>query len=288
MVAVARSVPDPQRPVVDRHALVDGARLALRDEGTGPPVVLVHGTPSHSVIWRDVLPALVARGRRVVCYDLLGYGASERPVQRDTSVTAQAGLLTGLLDELGLDRIDLVGHDIGGAVALRLATSQPERLRRLILADTVSYDSWPSETWREIIDAHLDRYEAMPLDDFRELMTRQLRMTVADPQRMSGDVLEAYLAPLVSTLGKASFFRHQVAHYDSRHTEEITHLLPELDLPTLVVWGEDDRWQPLSYADRLVRDIPGAELRTIPDAGHFLTEDAPAAFVEAVSGFLDR
>lgn len=286
-------MPDAPRPagrarlgVVDRHVLVDGVRLAVRDEGSGEPVVLVHGTPSHSVIWRHVLPALAARGRRVLCYDLLGYGTSERPVSRDTSVTAQADLLVTLLDTLGLDRVDLVGHDIGGAVAQRLAVAHPERLHRLVLADTVSYDSWPSSTWREIIETHLDRYEALPLEEFRALLTRQLRMTVADPARMSGDVLDAYLAPLVSPLGKVSFFRHQVAHYDARHTEEIVAHLPTVEAPTLVAWGEADRWQPLRYAERLVRDLPDAELHTIPDAGHFVTEDAPRAFTEAVGGFL--
>lgn len=273
--------------VVDRHLLVDGVRLAARDEGTGPPVVLVHGTPSHSVMWRQVLPALVAGGRRVVCYDLLGYGASERPTARDTSVTAQTDLLVALLDTLRLDQVDLVGHDIGGAIVQRLAVLHPDRLRRVVLADTVSYDSWPSPTWRRIIDDHLERYEALPLPEFQALLTRQLQMTVVDPARMAGEVLDAYLEPLASPLGKASFFCHQVRHYDSRHTQQIAHRLPELVMPVLILWGEADQWQPLAYAERLARDIPSAELRVISNAGHFLTEDAPDVVSQTLAGFLD-
>ena len=100
---------------LDRNLLVDGVRLAYRDRGEGEPVVFVHGTPSWSHEWRHVVPAVEAAGHRVVTYDLLGFGDSERPLDRDTSVAAQTDLLIGLLDELGLERPSLITHDIGGA-----------------------------------------------------------------------------------------------------------------------------------------------------------------------------
>jgi pimeloyl-ACP methyl ester carboxylesterase len=84
--------------ILDRHIVVDGVRVAYTDAGTGPPVVLIHGTPSHAFIWRAVLPGLVQAGYRVLAFDLLGYGQSERPLHRNTSVAAQAVLLTALLD----------------------------------------------------------------------------------------------------------------------------------------------------------------------------------------------
>ena len=269
---------------LDRNLLVDGVRLAYRDRGEGEPVVFVHGTPSWSHEWRHVVPAVEAAGHRVVTYDLLGYGDSERPLDRDTSVAAQTDLLIDLLDELGLERPSLVTHDIGGAIGQRIAVLHPQRARRLVLIDAVSYDSWPSETWQEIIKNRLESYAAMSAEDFEEMLTRQLRMTVAGT--MSDDDLRAYLAPHRTTLGRTSFFEHQVRHYDSRYTEELTDRLGDIALPVRIVWGAQDRWQPVSYAERLAADIPGAELVVVPHAGHFLMEDGPERVTREVLDFL--
>lgn len=274
--------------VLDSHALVGGVRIAHRDGGKGRPVVLVHGTPSHSYIWRNVIPGLERAGCRVLAFDLLGYGLSERPVDADTSVVAQARVLEQMLDVWGLERADLVGHDIGGATAMIVAIRRPRRVRTLTLIDTVSYESWPSHTWREIIREHLHEYHRLPLDDFRAMLVRQLEMTVHDKKRMSGEVLQAYLRPLAGEIGKASFFAHQVSHYDSRYTEGLTEDLRRLAAPTKILWGQDDRWQPTSYARRLAGDIPGADLTLVPAAGHFLMEDAADRVVTEIDRFLDR
>jgi pimeloyl-ACP methyl ester carboxylesterase len=271
---------------LDRHVLVDGVRLAYRDRGDGAPVVVVHGTPSYSHEWRHVVPEVEAAGYRVITYDLLGYGASERPLDRDTSVGAQTELLVALLDTLGLERVDLVTHDIGGAIGQRMAVLHPERVRRLMLIDTVSYDSWPSATWREIIRTRLDEHTALSASEFDDLLTRQLTMTVADEAVMTGATLQAYLAPHRSALGRVSFFEHQVRHYDPRDTEEISGRLGQLALPVRILWGREDRWQPVAYAERLAADIPDAELVVVPDAGHFVMEDDPAHVVREVLDFL--
>ncbi|WP_407111918.1 alpha/beta fold hydrolase (plasmid) [Streptomyces sp. DSM 116494] len=268
------------------NIVVDGVRLAYWDQGRGMPVIFIHGTPSHSYEWRDVVPHVEAGGFRAVTYDLLGYGRSERPVDRDTSVAAQTDLLAHLLDALDIDRADIVAHDIGGAIGLRFAVARPERVRRLMVIDSVSYDSWPSPTWRRIIDEHLDDCMSMSQEAFDDLLTRQLAMTVADASLMTGDVLRSYLAPHRSALGRASFFEHQVRHYDAKYTEEISDALGRLTMPVRLLWGEEDQWQPLRYARRLSDAIPDADLVTVPDAGHFLMEDAPARVVEEIRNFL--
>ncbi len=272
--------------LLDSEVVLDGARLAYRDHGTGEPVVFLHGTPSHSFIWRDVVPEVERAGYRVVLLDLLGYGRSERPLTHDTSVRGQAQVLQDLLRHLDIDRFCLVAHDIGGAIAQLLATAQPRRVRKMMLVDTVSYDSWPSETWQTIIRDHLDDYAAIPARDFEAMLTRQLRMTVADPDRMSGEVLDAYLAPHRSALGRASFFEHQVRHYDSEPTQQVVPALTRLTMPVRLLWGARDSWQPLPYAERLAADIPDSELTVIDDGGHFLMEDQPARVRSEVLDFL--
>lgn len=272
------------------HEIINGYRIACAIEGPGGdggvPIVLIHGTPSHSYIWRNATPRLVAAGHRVFRYDLLGFGASERPLNADTSVGGQGPVLEALLDRWGLARAHVVAHDIGGAIGLHLAVARPERCLSLTVIDTVSYDSWPSATWRKIIREHLDTYAAMSEQALRDMLTRQLRMTVFNKAAMSGDVLEAYLAPHAGPLGRASFFHHQVRHYDSRYTEEITSALGDIALPTQIIWGAEDEWQPVAYAKRLAKDIPGASLTIIPKAGHFLMEDAPEAVAENVIRFV--
>ncbi|WP_190817202.1 hypothetical protein [Saccharopolyspora pogona] len=105
-----------------------------------------------------------------------------------------------------------------------------------MLIDAVSYDSWPSSTWRKIIREHLDDYAAMPQADFEAMLTRQLTMTVGEPTRMTGETLEAYLAPHRTPMGRASFFEHQVRHYDSTPTQRVAPLLKTLTAPTRIVW----------------------------------------------------
>ncbi|GAA4921414.1 pimeloyl-ACP methyl ester carboxylesterase [Actinomycetospora succinea] len=271
---------------LDRNVLVDGVRLAYRDRGEGDPVVFVHGTPSWSHEWRHVVPHVEAAGHRVITYDLLGYGDSERPLDRDTSVGAQTDLLLALLDELGVENPSLITHDIGGAIGQRVAVLHPGTVRRLMLVDTVSYDSWPSETWREIIRTRLDGDANMSADEFEAMLTRQLTMTVADEAVMAGDDLRAFLAPHRTALGRTSFFEHQVRHYDSTYTEELTDRLGTIDVPVRIVWGREDRWQPVSYAEKLAADIPGASLVVLDDAGHFLMEDDPVRLTREVLDFL--
>ncbi|MCF3961953.1 alpha/beta fold hydrolase [Streptomyces fuscigenes] len=269
--------------------LVDGVRLAYRDRGRGEAVVFLHGTPSHSYEWRDVVPHVEAAGCRAVTYDLLGYGRSERPVDRDTSVAAQADLLEHLLDALGIERVSIVGHDIGGAIGLRFSLARPDRVRRLMLIDTVSFDSWPSSTWRKIAEENEENQDdgaSMSQDAFDALLTRQLRMTVADKGLMDGEVLRAYLEPHRSALGRVSFFAHQVRHYDSKYTQEISAELARLTLPVRILWGEQDEWQPLRYAKRLRDAIPHADLVVVPEAGHFLMEDAPERVAHEIGELL--
>jgi len=124
------------------HVIVDGVEIAFRRAGAGQPLLLLHGIPTSSRLW-DAVGAELSSEFDVIAPDLVGFGESAKPVDRDVSMAAQARLQPQLLDALGIGRVVLIGHDIGGAAAQRMAVDAAERVSALGLIDSVSFDSWP-------------------------------------------------------------------------------------------------------------------------------------------------
>ncbi|QFT79914.1 Haloalkane dehalogenase [Roseovarius sp. THAF27] len=271
--------------LVNDHVLINDTRIAHGIHGAGSPVVLIHGTPSSSYIWRNILPALVAAGHKVHVYDLLGYGLSERPwdPEIDTSVTGQVPILDRLLDHWGLDDAHIVAHDIGGAVAQRFSIFSQRRVRSLSLIDVVSFDSWPSKRTHQQMQAGLDALIKASDADHRAHFRDWLLSTVQHKERFSETSLETFLEFISNPIGQGSLFHHQVRHYDPRHTGELTPRLAELgNIPVQLIWGADDAWQVVAWAQKLHEAIPDSELHVLEECGHFAMEDQP----EKISGLL--
>ena len=277
--------------LANAHVLIDGMRIAHGVHGDGDPVILVHGTPSSSFIWRDIVPVLTGAGFKVHVFDLLGYGLSERPwnPEVDTSVSGQVPVLEGLMAHWGLNEAHVVSHDIGGAVAQRFCVFSPSRVRSLTLIDVVSFDSWPSSRTREQMQEGLEVLVGKPDGEHREHFREWLLSTVNDKRRLSESALDTYLDFISGPVGQASLFQHQVGHYDPRHTEEIADRLSELgEMPLQIIWGEDDRWQVVAWARKLHDAIPNSELHVLNDCGHFAMEDKPAEVGQLLVSFLTK
>jgi len=273
----------------DTPVLIDGHKIAQKRAGDGPPVVLIHGTPAFSYLWRNVAPALVEAGHEVLVYDLLGYGRSERPHDpaTDTSVSAQVPLLLKLLDHWGLQKVHLVGTDIGGAIAMHLGIFHPERLLSLTVTDTVSFDSWPSARTRQQIAGGLDRLLATPDAAHRAHFAEWLRSAVHQQDRFEADALSAYLDQIAGPVGQASLVQHQIRHYDPVHTQMLTPRLADLGrLPVQILWGANDAWQVVDWAHRLHAEIPGSRLTVLPACGHFAMEDQPERIAAEILDFI--
>lgn len=203
-------------------------------------------------------------------------------------MSAQVDVVLAVLTARGVESGHVVAHDIGGGVAQRLGVLYPERMRSLVLIDCVSFDSWPSERTRQQMQAGLDALIAAPPDAHRAHVREWLPSTVVDDAVLIDGALDHYLDIISGPVGQASFYQHQVAHYDPRHTDELTNRICELGrVPVHLIWGEHDGWQRLSWAERLRDAIPGATLRVVANAGHFVLEEAPDAVVTELRRFLD-
>lgn len=242
-----------------------------------PPLVLVHGTPFSSVVWRRVAPYLADR-RQVFYYDLLGYGRSEMRPRQDVSLAVQGRLFAALLRHWSLSRPDVVAHDFGGCTALRAHLLHGCEYGSLTLIDPVALAPWGSPFVRHVRD-HEAAFAGLPPYIHAAILPAYLEGAAFRP--LPAATLQLYMDPWLGESGQAAFYR-QIAQMDQRYTDEIESRYGEMRCPVGVLWGEQDRWIPVERGRELARRIAGSSLRIVPDAGHLLQEDAPEAVVAAL------
>lgn len=263
-----------------RRLRVSGGELAFVDEGDGPPAVLLHGFPTSSYLWRDLVPILAPRFR-TIAPDLLGYGDSEKPEDPAMlSVTRQAGYVGEALDALGLEDTALVGHDIGGGIAQLVALEVG--VRSLVLVDSIAFDSWPIEAVRMLQDADP---EGVDEPFIRTMVGAALDTGMAHPERLAEVDREEYVRPWAAD--PVAVIRAALG-IDGRGLVDVEERLAGLDARVLVVWGEDDPFQPVGLAERLGDAMPGATVALLPGCSHYVTEDAPEAVLPLIADYLRR
>lgn len=266
---------------LDRSFDFDDQEVRYAVFGAGPPVVLVHGTPFSSYVWRRIAPIL-AENRRVYVYDLLGYGQSEKRANQDVSLGVQNCLFARLLDHWSLERPDVVAHDFGGATALRAYLLNGCRYRTLTLIDPVALAPWGSP-FVQHVRHHEAAFAGLPGYLQPAIVRAYIRGAMA--RAASDEELAPYVAPWLGDIGQPAFYR-QIAQMDQRYTDEVEPRYKEIAVATNILWGERDAWIPVEQGERLAALIPGARLVRIPEAGHLVHEDAPEAIVAALLGFL--
>jgi pimeloyl-ACP methyl ester carboxylesterase len=266
---------------------LDGARLyyyAAGSRGAGEPVVFLHGFMTSSHLWADVV-ALLPPGRRLVVVDLLGYGRSDPPASRPLSLHAHAERVVGLLDALGIARACIVGHGLGGGVAQSLAIHWPSRVTRLGLVCSIAFDSWPT---RDVVIARatLPITRHLPPGWLLSMVRAELERGYADPVRATHSI-DKYARPFATPDGRRALVRH-LAALDPRESGALAARLGEIAVPVAVVCGAQDPFLSVDLARRIAHRIPGAALEIVPDARHFLPEDAPRQVADALTLLFER
>lgn len=260
--------------------------LAYRELGDGPPVLLLHGWPTSSYLWRDVMPAL-AEGNRVIALDLPGYGGSSKPAGAKYDFAMNDAAIDGFLDALGVEQTALAVHDIGGPVGLHWAVNRPGRVTKLALLNTLVYPEFDEMAVKFV--------ETLGTPGPREQLTSpaglefSMKFGLADESNLTEECLAAVLEPFGTDAERSSLAAAGIG-LDPAGFEEIARLLPNAfpDTPVHIVYGEQDRILPTvaETMARVKRDLPHAEITSLPAAGHFLQEEAADEIGELLAQFL--
>lgn len=266
---------------------IGGTRLyyyAAGTRGAGEPIVLVHGFPTSGHLWAGVVPHL-PEGHRVIVLDLLGYGRSDRPGDRPVGVRAHADRVVQLLDALGINYACVVGHDVGGAVALSMAVRHPQRTSRLGLVSTAAFDQWPTREVK-LARAMLPLTRHLPAAWLLSVLRSDLQRGYSEGGRAVHSV-ERYVRPFADPEGRDTFFQH-LLQLDSRDTAVLTPRLRDIVQPTAIIWGRHDPFLPVGIARRLQAAIPASTLEVIEDGCHFIPEECPQDVARMIGELVTR
>jgi pimeloyl-ACP methyl ester carboxylesterase len=267
----------PERFVYEGHTIRYGII------GNGPPLVLVHGWPFSSVVWRRIIPYLASH-RRIYFHDMLGFGQSDMAGVPDVSLGIQNKILAALLDHWGLEAPDVVGHDLGGATVLRTHLLNQRNYRSLTLIDAVSVAPWGTPLQKHA-RAHEAAIAGLPAYVHHAIVPAYIAGAAHYP--LSPEIMALYAKPWLDPDGQVIFYRG-FAQMDERWTNEVEPDYGKIRCPVMILWGEQDHWLPLEQGHTLHAKIPGSTLKIIPNAGHLMQEDAPEAIVANLLEFLTR
>jgi pimeloyl-ACP methyl ester carboxylesterase len=269
--------PTERRDAID----VDGTPASYLTAGDGPLLLLLHGT-YWSRVWQPAIGPLAAAGLRPVAVDLPGCGRSGGELTLETAtVPALTAWVERFLDALGAPApLRVAGHDIGGAIAQRLTARSTRAVERLALVNSVTFDSWPVPGVARYRDR--DVVAATTADELVAARRGALEAAIGRP--IGGEELAEYLSPWTD-LRVARSWMALAGAADPRYTLELVGDLAAAAVPTLLLWGEDDTFQRVEFAERYAAEIPGATLQRIPGSGHIPMESAPDASAAALAGW---
>jgi pimeloyl-ACP methyl ester carboxylesterase len=261
----------------------NGLTLGYRELGEGPAVLLLHGWPTSSLLWREVMPP-IASANRVLALDLPGFGASDKPlgVTYDFALFEQA--IDAFLAATGVDELGIAAHDLGGPVALHWTLANRARVARVALLNTLVYP--------EFSQAVMQFIHACSTPGIRENLTSPeglelaMKLGLADESALTDEALAGVCEPFASDDARRALADAGIG-LEVEGFERIAAGLPSLDAPVRIVYGEEDRILPdvAETMARVKRDVPHAEVTALAGCGHFLQEERPQEIGELLAEF---
>lgn len=277
-------------PFPDRFLHLDGVRYHYVDLGSGDPLLFVHGNPTWSFAWRKFITDL-SPDYRTIAVDHVGCGLSDKPQDYPYRLDKHIDNLCRLIDKLDLKKITLVAHDWGGAIGMGAATRLPDRFSRFVLCNTAAFRS--ERIPFRIALCRIPLFGPIALRGFNAFSRAALTMAVSKPRRLTPPVRAGYLAPYDNWRNRQAVLRFvQDIPLDPTHPsyavlkqiEDNLHLFQ--NHPMLLMWGMQDWCFTPHFLRRFQNVFPQSETLELPDAGHYLFEDAPEQLLPRIRQFL--
>ena len=271
-------------PFAPHYITVNGGRMHYVDEGTGSPVLLIHGTPVWSFLYRNVIRRLSA-SHRVIALDHIGFGLSDKPKDWTYTLSDHASNVSHLIDELDLTDITLVVHDIGGPIGLSTVLDHPERFRRVVITNTFLWRLTDTRFTRplKLLGGRIGKFLYTRLN----LSARFMVPRLFGKRKITKTAHAHYrnALPAGRRLGPWTIAREMLGAGDWlenqwRRTTQLN------DLPVLLVWGEKDPAFRAQELDKWRAKLPDAKVVKLPDVGHFIAEEVPEQLTDELERFM--
>ena len=270
-----------------KQVSVEGINISYVEKGKGNPIVLVHGIPTSSFLWRDMIEELSAHGR-VIALDLPGFGFSDPPRNGDYRISNYAHVLERFFDALSIERATLVCHDLGGPISLTYALRHPGNYERLIILDTFLHRDLPPWPLSMKIAKIWPIGEIFLWIGGKSILRSGLEEGVVNKSRISEGVVKRYYMPdgNPDKLNRSMLGTLRIDYM--KDLKFIEKNLRTIQKPTLILWGEEDTFLPISLGERIHKDIMGSKMERIPNCGHFIPEDQPELATKTIVAFLNN
>lgn len=279
-----------QYPFKENYQEIDGVRLHYVDEGSGPVILMVHGEPTWSYLYRKMIPPLVKAGYRCIAPDLMGFGLSDKPeAESEYTLKRHVAQITGLMEKLKVNDVTIVGQDWGGPIGLRYGMENRDKIKSLVILNTlVGPLKLPFIFGLLFKNGGFSSFLIRRLD-----LMRKIAFSSGFHKKLDPKIRQQYMVPhpdAASRAGVASFPKlvpSSPDHPEYQYVSEIGEALKTWDLPVLVMFSDKDIAFKVADGQRIADMVPDGRFKTIRDAGHFLQEDAGPELAENMITFLD-
>ncbi len=258
-------------PSPSRFMMIDGATVHYRDEGSGYPIVLVHGMSSSLHTWQGWADIL-SKNNRVIRMDLPGFGLTGPNKDNVYTIPYYESFMARFLDSLGVKQCYMVGNSLGGLITWNYALHHPQQIEKIVLLDAAGY---PMKKPPFVLGLAQNKLVAATMRYItpRFVVAQSMKQVYGDPDKVTDSITDRYFKMTLRAGNRAAFIAF--AKGAELHTFD-TLTIRQIKTPTLIEWGESDRWIPIEAAYKFKRDIKGAQLITYPGVGHIPMEEIPA------------
>ncbi|NRB48598.1 MAG: alpha/beta fold hydrolase [Saprospiraceae bacterium] len=265
---------------------VEHLKLHYLEMGSGEPILLLHGWPTSSYLWRNLIPTL-AENNRVIALDLPGFGRSDKRLSDSFSFPYQNKMIDSFLKELGIEKVNLAVHDLGGPLGLFWAVKNPEKVMRITFLNTLVY---PEFSWAVKLFGLSTLLPGVKtwLTSPRGLRAA-MRLGIVNKDDLSKQDVEQYQRPFQSKESRKVLLK-TVHRLSIKGYHEIAEKLPKFKIPIQIIYGKNDKILPdvAKTMARVKQDLPQAELIALDGCGHFLQEDKPQEIALLMATFLQN